>query len=50
MTNGAIDATRRRGRSDRRQRDLRVVTPVTADAPTDPLWDLIDSLPDVRRP
>ncbi len=49
VTNGAIDATRRRGRSDRRQRDLRDVTPVTADAPTDPLWDLIDALPDVRR-
>lgn len=49
VTNGAIDATRRRGRSDRRQRDLRVVTAVTVEAPIDPLWDLIDALPDVRR-
>ena len=49
VANGAIDASRRTGRGERRDRDLRVVTATVAAPPTDPLWDVLDALPDRQR-
>lgn len=49
VVNGAVDATRRRGRAERRDRSLRVVAPTSSPPPTDPLWDLLDALPPAQR-